>query len=156
MLPKFIPGGLLFYLGLGFLFEWGYDAWFKLPKADYGVVLLILCVVGGVGYLEGVLFGVLAAVFLFIHNYSRVGVVTHVHTGTDHQSNVERPMTHQRLLRLRGGETQVLRLHGFMFFGTSTRVLDQIRDRATDPKLPGYASSSSISDRSAASIPPPR
>jgi SulP family sulfate permease len=135
-LPKFVPGGLLFYLGLGFLFEWGYDAWFKLPKADYGVVLLILCVVGGVGYLEGVLFGVLAAVFLFIHNYSRVGVVTHAHTGTDHQSNVERPMTHQRLLRVRGGETQVLRLHGFMFFGTSTRVLDQIRDRATDPKLP--------------------
>lgn len=135
-LPKFIPGGLLFYLGLGFLVDWGYSAWFRLPRADYAVVILILCVVGGAGYLQGVLFGVLAAVFLFIHNYSKVGVVTRTHTGTDQQSNVERPVPHQRLLRVHGGETQVLRLNGFIFFGTSARVLDQIRKLATDPQLP--------------------
>jgi SulP family sulfate permease len=135
-LPKFIPGGLLFYLGLGFLYEWVYDARRRLPRADYGVVLLILCVVGGVGYLEGVLVGVLAAVFLFIHNYSRVGVITRTHTGSDRQSNVERPLPHQRLLREHGGETQVLRLHGFIFFGTSTRVLDQIRKLAADAAQP--------------------
>ena len=134
LVPRFVPGGLLFYLGLGFLLEWGYDAWHRLPRADYGVVLLILCVVGGVGYLEGVLVGVLAAVALFIHNYSRVGIFTHTHSGTDHQSNVERPLNHQRLLRIRGEETQVLRLHGFIFFGSSSRVLDQIRQRATDPQ----------------------
>ncbi len=135
-LPKFVPGGLLFYLGLGFLFDWGYVAWFRLPRADYAVVVLILCVVGGAGYLQGVLFGVMAAVFLFIHNYSKVGVVTRTHTGTDQQSNVERPIPHQRLLRVHGGETQVLRLHGFIFFGTSARVLDQIRLLATDSQLP--------------------
>ncbi|MBL9173533.1 MAG: SLC26A/SulP transporter family protein [Verrucomicrobiales bacterium] len=134
--PRFVPGGLLFYLGLGFLMEWGFDAASRLPRADYGVVLLILCVVGAVGYLEGVAVGIVAAVFLFVHNYSRVGVYTHSHTGADHQSNVERPMTHQRLLRLRGEETQVLRLHGFMFFGTSARVLDQIRRRSSDSSLP--------------------
>lgn len=135
-IPRFVPGGLLFYLGLGFLTEWVYDAASRLPRADYGVVLLILCVVGAVGYLEGVAVGVMAAVFLFVHNYSRVGVFTHSHTGADHQSNVERPLTHQRLLRMRGEETQVLRLHGFMFFGTSARVLDQIRRRASDPVRP--------------------
>lgn len=135
-LPKFVPGGLLFYLGLGFLFDWGYAAWFRLPKSDYAVVIMILCVIGGAGYLAGVAFGVMAAIFLFIHNYSQVGVVTRAHTGMDRQSNVERPLAHQRVLRDHGAETQVLRLHGFIFFGTSARVLDQIRRLATDAQLP--------------------
>jgi SulP family sulfate permease len=135
-LPKFVPGGLLFYLGLGFLFDWAYAAWSRLPKADYAVVILILCVIGGAGYLVGVAFGILAAVFLFIHNYSQVGVMTRTHNGTDRQSNVERPIAHQRVLRDHGAETQVLRLHGFIFFGTSARVLDQIRRLATDTQLP--------------------
>jgi SulP family sulfate permease len=135
-LPKFVPGGLLFYLGLGFLFDWGYAAWFRLPKADYAVVILILCVIGGAGYLAGVGSGIVATICLFIHNYSQVGVVTHTHTGTDRQSNVERPLVHQRVLRDHGSETQVLRLHGFIFFGTSARILDQIRRLATDAQLP--------------------
>ena len=30
LLPKFILGGLLLFLGLSFLIEWLYDGWFKM------------------------------------------------------------------------------------------------------------------------------
>ncbi len=38
LFPKPLLGGVLLYLGLSFLVEWVYDAWFKLPKTDYGIV----------------------------------------------------------------------------------------------------------------------
>ncbi|MBC8097097.1 MAG: SLC26A/SulP transporter family protein, partial [Akkermansiaceae bacterium] len=134
-LPGFVPGGLLLFLGLSFLVEWLYDSWFKIPLADYVVVVLILGVIGAVGYLEGVGFGVLAAVFLFIHNYSRVAVITHVLSGADQQSNVDRPVTHQRMLREKGQQIYVLKLQGFIFFGTANTLLNDIRQRAENRTL---------------------
>ena len=135
-LPRFVLGGLLLFLGIGFLVEWLYDAWFKLPMADYAVVLLILGVIGTVGYLEGVGFGILAAVFLFIHNYSRVGVIMHALTGVERQSNVDRPLLDQRLLREKGKQIYVLKLQGFIFFGTANSLLNDIRTRVENPQLP--------------------
>ena len=135
-LPKFALGGLLLYLGLGFLVEWLYDSRFKLPTADYAVVVLIVTVMGVFGYIEGVALGVLAAVFLFIHNYSRVGVITHALTGVEFQSNVDRPLPHQRVLKSEGACLHLLKLQGFIFFGTANTLLHSIRVRADNPDLP--------------------
>ena len=72
--PKPVLGGLLLFLGLAFLVEWLYDAWFKLSKADYAIVLLILITIDAVGVLEGVGVGLLLAVVLFVVSYSRISV----------------------------------------------------------------------------------
>ncbi|APR75663.1 Sulfate transporter [Minicystis rosea] len=40
--PKPILGGLLLFMGLSFLLETVYDAWFRLPRLEYGLVILIL------------------------------------------------------------------------------------------------------------------
>lgn len=134
--PKFVLGSILFNQGLNFLVEWLYDSRKKLSRSDYGVVVLIVTVMATFGYLEGVGLGLLAAVFLFIHNYSRVGVITHALTGTDLQSNVERPPNHERLLKSQGGGLHVLKLQGFIFFGTANSILHNIRNRATHPLSP--------------------
>jgi SulP family sulfate permease len=54
LIPKLIVGGLILFVGLSFLVEWLYDAWFQLPHTDYALVILILLVVGAFGFLEGV------------------------------------------------------------------------------------------------------
>ena len=135
-LPKFALGGLLLYMGLNFLAEWIYDGRSKLSHSDYAVVVLILAVMGLFGYLVGVGLGLLAAVFLFIHNYSRVGVITHVLTGVEVQSNVDRPVAHQRWLQSEGGQLHLLKLQGFVFFGTANTLLNNIRSRVEDRTLP--------------------
>lgn len=135
-LPRFLVAGLLFFLGLGFLAEWAWDSRRKLPWADYLVVLLILAVVGTAGYLAGVAFGLVAAVVLFIHSYSRVGAVNRALTGAEQPSNVERPLSHERLLRECGAEIHLLKLHGFLFFGTANGLVREIRRRCADPQLP--------------------
>lgn len=132
LLPQFLCGGLLCFLGLTFLWEWVYEARRTLTTVDYGVVILILAVVGAVGYPQGVGVGILAATIMFIHNYSRVDVVTHAYSGADLRSNVDRSMYESKLLRERGGQIYVLRLQGFIFFGTANHLLHEVRVRAND------------------------
>ena len=133
--PKPILGGLLFFAGLGMLVEWVYDAWFKLPKSDYLIVLLIVVVASTVGFLEGVAVGVIAGIILFVVKYSRINVVKHALSGTSYQSNVERSIYHQNLLRSKGEKLYVLELQGFIFFGTANGLFEQVRQRARDPLL---------------------
>jgi SulP family sulfate permease len=136
VVPQYVCGGLLFFLGLTFLWEWVYEARRTLTSVDYGVVILILAVVGAVGYPEGVGVGIIAAVLMFIHNYSRVDVVTHALSGTDLRSNVDRSVREWRFLRENGAQIYVLRLQGFIFFGTANLLLHEVRLRASDAKLP--------------------
>jgi SulP family sulfate permease len=130
--PQYVCGGLLFFLGAVFLWEWVYEASRKLTRLDYIVVLFILAVVGAVGYPEGVATGIIAAVVLFVHNYSRINVVSHALSGATLRSNVERPLREIKLLRERGEQVYALRLQGFIFFGTATRLLQEVQARATD------------------------
>lgn len=134
--PKPLLGGLLLYLGLSFLVEWVYQSWFKLPASEYFLVIFILLIIGLVGFLEGVAIGVLIAVILFVVKYSRINVVKHALSGASYQSNVERAASFQRLLREKGEQLYILKLQGFIFFGTANNLLEQINRRANDPELP--------------------
>jgi SulP family sulfate permease len=128
--PRFVCGGLLIFLGMIFLWEWVYEASRKLTRLDYFVVLFILAVVGAVGYTEGVATGIVAAVVLFVLNYSRVNVVSHALSGAEIRSNVDRPVRELKYLRECGGHIYVLHLQGFLFFGTANDLLNDVRRRA--------------------------
>jgi len=127
LFPKFILGGFLMFLGLTFLYEWVYKTWFKLPKADYLIIILILVVIATVGFLEGVTVGILAAVILFAINYSQVDVIKHALTGATFQSTIARPRMHERILQRYGKQVLILELQGYIFFGTANHLLEQIR-----------------------------
>lgn len=129
VLPKLLLGGILAYLGLAFLVEWVYDAWFKLPYADYGIVLLILVVIGAIGFLEGVAVGMVAAVVLFVIKYSRTNVIKSVLSGTSYQSHIDRPPRYQQVLAENAEQIFILKLQGFLFFGTANALYQKVRER---------------------------
>ncbi|MFC1997809.1 SulP family inorganic anion transporter [Chloroflexota bacterium] len=132
LMPKFVLGGLLLFLGLTFIYEWVYQAWFNLPRTDYFVILLILFVIATVGFLQGVAIGILATVILFTINYSQVEVIKHSLTVATYRSTVDRPKLHKRLLRRYGKQVLILELQGYIFFGTANQLLEQIRAHITD------------------------
>jgi SulP family sulfate permease len=134
--PKPVLGAVLLFLGLGFLVEWLYDAWFKLSRAEYAIVVAILLAIGSVGVLAGVAVGIVLAVVLFVVSYSRVGVVRHALSGQNYSSNVDRPQAQYTVLRSKGDWLYILELQGFIFFGTAHRLLDRVRRRIDDPDLP--------------------
>jgi SulP family sulfate permease len=129
LFPLPIMGSLLLFLGLSLLKEWLYDAWFTLPKADYGLVVLILGVMVTIGFLQGVGFGLGVAIVLFVINYSQISVTRHVLSGANHPSHAARSLQQSRLLRTEGNQIYILELQGFLFFGTAHKLLNRIRQQ---------------------------
>ena len=129
LIPRMIVGGVLVFLGLAFLVEWVWDKRKVLPPVEYGVVLVILAVVIGKGFLPGVVVGLVLAVVLFAVNYGRIELVREVAFGETYHSNVDRPPSERARLRSLGGAVQILRVNGFLFFGSANGLLERIRKR---------------------------
>ena len=133
--PKVILGGLLLNLGLEFMVEWLFDTWKRLHKTDYAVIVLILIVIGSVGFLEGIVLGLLMSIILFVINYSKVEVIKYELSGKTFSSNVERSSHLKEILHDHGNEIYILPLQGFIFFGTANRLLMQVQSRQEDQNL---------------------
>jgi SulP family sulfate permease len=130
--PRPVLGALLVYLGIAFLVEWLYDAFFKLPRLDYALIVLITAVIAIFGFLPGVGVGIVVAMLLFIVTYSRVRSVKQELTGATYRSTVDRSPAERALMLERGGEIWILQLQEFVFFGTAQTLLDKIRARIED------------------------
>jgi SulP family sulfate permease len=134
LIPRMIVGGVLVFLGLAFMVEWVWDKRKVLPPLEYGVVLVILAVIIGRGYLPGVVVGLVLAVVLFAINYGRIELVREVAFGETYHSNVDRPPAERSALRTMGERVQILRVNGFLFFGSTNGLLELIRKRTeADP-----------------------
>jgi SulP family sulfate permease len=117
------------FLGLAFMVEWVWDKRRVLPPVEYGVVLVILAVIIGRGYLPGVVLGLVLAVVLFAVNYGRIELVREVAFGETYHSNVDRPPAERAVLATLGDRVQILRVNGFLFFGSASGLLERIRKR---------------------------
>ena len=99
---RVVLGGMVCYMGLAFLAEWLYDAWFRLSRLDYALIVIILALIAVFGILPGVIAGLLIAVVLFVVIYSRIDVVKHTLTGAIIKSRMTRSYTEQEVLRTCG------------------------------------------------------
>jgi SulP family sulfate permease len=134
LIPRMIVGGVLVFLGLAFIVEWIWDKRRVLPPLEYGVVMVILVAIVGRGFLPGVVLGLVLAVVLFVVSYGRTDLVREVAFGETYHSNVDRPPAERAKLRTLADAVQVLRVSGFLFFGSTRTLLGRIRTRAdTDP-----------------------
>ena len=129
LIPRMIVGGILVFLGLAFLIEWVWDRRRSLPPVEFGVVLVILAAFIGLGLLPGVVIGLVLAVVLFAVSYGRIELVREVAFGETYHSNVDRPSDQRAVLRALGDRVQILRVNGFVFFGSANSLLERIRKR---------------------------
>ncbi|HEY5731261.1 MAG TPA: SulP family inorganic anion transporter, partial [Anaerolineales bacterium] len=121
-LPVALLSSLLLVLGLSFLVDWVYVAWFKLPKPEYLIVLISLVMIASIGFLEGILIGIFAATILFVYNYSRVETISDTLNGQIYRSNVDRPPQQRETLKQHGESIHIYRLQGYIFFGTADNL----------------------------------
>jgi SulP family sulfate permease len=128
-IPKMILGALLVFVGLSMLSDWVYQAWFKFPKSEFLIIMVILLVVALRGYLEAIALGLVLAVVLFVVNYSRVNVIKQELWGGLYRSRVTRSRSQWEVITSRGDELCIQRLQGFIFFGTANSLFEQVRER---------------------------
>lgn len=131
--PRPVMGGLLLYMGIGLLERWLAPWRERFPRAERMLIVAIVAIVALSGFLSGVVVGILASAILFAIEYGRAEVVRSELTGQVHRSRTERSAAEDRILEARGSEFWVLRLQGFIFFGSAhhlvERILRQMRDR---------------------------
>lgn len=129
LLPRFVFGGLIIHLGFAFLDASLVAGWSKLPRFDYAVVIAITVVMAAVGVLQALLAGIVLAMILFVIEYSRGDVVKNELTGVCFHSRVDRSPAEEAILRTQGDQVLVLRLRGFIFFGTAESLLARVNRR---------------------------
>lgn len=135
-IPRFLLGGILLYLGADLLLEWVVRGYTRMTHIDFAMVVFILLVIGIWGLLSGFVAGVLLAVVTFVVSYSRAGAIRQELSGVTYRSSVDRSPAELSHLSRYGNAIQILSLHGVLFFGTATSVLDTIRKRLEDPSRP--------------------
>jgi SulP family sulfate permease len=139
LVPRGVLGGLVMFIGLDFLYQWIGAGHRRLPRSEYLIVWAILVAVAVFGFLEGILTGIFAGVVLFVVNYSRVRVVQYALSGAVCHSNVDRSDDERHALTRHGHRIHVLKLQGFLFFGTANHLFAEVRARAQTEDLPALA-----------------
>ncbi len=132
-LPVPLLSALLLYLGMNFLTEWLIDSYSRMRRTDYLIIILILIVVAWAGYIIGVGVGLVLAIALFALRYSLIDVVRLEMSGAQHRSNVDRTAEELALLRPIRPSIHILKLQGFIFFGTAYSLLQRVRARTHAP-----------------------
>jgi len=131
LIPRFIPAGLLMYFGLQFMQEWLLDSRSSLPRQDYIVVVVIALVTALFGLLSGIAVGIAVAISFFVLEYSRMDVIKQEFSGSFHRSNLDRSFAQNQLLQKEGDKILILRLQGYIFFGTAYRFYEHLKSRIT-------------------------
>lgn len=129
LVPTPVIAGLLLFLGTSIVVN--SVSWATLRR-DWPELLLIILIAGLIlafGYLEGLLVGVVGACLLFAYTYSRVDIIKHEFTRKDRSSNVERSIEHATFLAQNGRLIRVTSLQGYLFFATSSRLVEYLRRR---------------------------
>lgn len=127
--PKMVLGGLLFMLGISFMAEWLVDSYKLLPRVDYLLIWVMLFIIATVGFLQAIGAGVVIAALLFVISYGGVSGVRHALSGDSFRSQVARSKRHRKVLIEKGSQIHILRLRGYIFFGSIQRVLQSVRER---------------------------
>ncbi len=127
LVPTPLLGGVLIWVGGGLVRQWLFLSYRRLALAEYAVVVLIFAIIGFVGFVWGILAGLLAAAALFLIEYGRVDIIRYTLSGRDYQSRVDTSEERLELLRGHGEAILLFRLQGFLFFGTADRLRKTIQ-----------------------------
>jgi len=133
-LPRFVLGGLLVQLGAKFIWDWGVLSRRSLPLRDWLVVVAIVLIAAERGFLEALLFGILAGCVIFAVDVSRIRVIRHQFGLDERTSSVIRSAEESSLLAECGGQVQVFELAGYLFFGSAYSVQERVTRLVTESK----------------------
>jgi SulP family sulfate permease len=118
----------LLYLGLDMMRQWIVRSYRQLSLIDWLTVVGILLIAIKFGFVTAVFAGLLAGCASFAASYSRIPVVRLRYTGDSAESNVERAESDRKLLHDNGWQLLTMHLQGYLFFGTASSLLRQIRN----------------------------
>ncbi|KAI4259756.1 MAG: hypothetical protein L6R42_004410 [Xanthoria sp. 1 TBL-2021] len=126
-IPIMVVGALIFFLGIDLMREALVEPWGKVHRLEYLTIVIIVITMGAWDFVIGILIGILLACVSFILQTSRVSAIRNSLPGSIAASTVRRHPIQNRFLQEAGKQIYVLKLAGYLFFGTIVGVEKQIR-----------------------------
>lgn len=132
-MPYFLSAGLMLFMGLELLLEWLVASRHSLPRRDWLIIVFILATTITTGFLTGLAVGLAISVLLFVYTYSRQPVIRLTADGRTLRSSVDRSATATHALNDLGQQILILRLQGYLFFGTVEQVIREVKALLNSP-----------------------
>ena len=133
-IPRFVIGGLLIFFGYQFLHHWVIKAIQQSPSSDLYIIAAIIATSHWFGFVQSVIFGVLAAVVFFLYKYSQTNVIRYITSGASHQSRTTRNVVHNDWLQKNGERIVVFGLQGYIFFGSAHNFQEEVMASTADDR----------------------
>jgi SulP family sulfate permease len=129
LIPILVVGGLIFHLSFDLMKESIWDTWHVgISSWEYFTIIMIVFIMAFFGFTEGILAGMVLACFFFVVMYSRRSIIKSTQTGLELRSTVHRPYRQRLFLDNVGEQIKVVRLKGFLFFGTISQLETYMED----------------------------
>ncbi|KAK5990826.1 hypothetical protein PT974_09099 [Cladobotryum mycophilum] len=126
-IPVMMVGTLIFDLGFELLIEAIWLPRKKLKPAEYATVIIIVLVMGIYDFVVGIGVGILLAFVSLIIQTSRVSAIRGSYDGDVVTSTVRRNPSQDHYLNQVGRQIYIMKLTGYLFFGTVVSVEARIR-----------------------------
>jgi sulfate permease, SulP family len=125
--PKYVLGGLLFYLGSDLVYQWLVHSSRRLLPIEYLSLLAIAFLIIDSGFIAGVLIGVVIGCATFALSASRVSAIKFNFDGLEYRSSLDRGPYELSLLADHGEEIQGMALQSYLFFGSANRLYQHVK-----------------------------
>jgi sulfate permease, SulP family len=132
--PKYILGGLLFYLGADLVYQWLITSSRRLLPLEYLSLLAIAALIIYSGFVAGVLIGIVIGCATFALSASRVSAIKFNFDGSEYRSSLDRGPYELSLLSDHGQKIRGMALQSYLFFGSANRLYQHVKTLlATQP-----------------------
>ncbi len=125
--PKYILGGLLFYLGADLVYQWLIASSRRLLLLEYLSLIAIAVLIIYAGFIAGVLIGIVIGCATFALSASRVNAIKFSFDGSEYRSSLDRGPYELSLLAEYGREIQGMTLQSYLFFGSANRLYQHVK-----------------------------
>ncbi|KAH9902225.1 sulfate transporter family protein [Xylariomycetidae sp. FL2044] len=131
-IPVMMVGTLIFVLGFELLLDALVSPRRKLKTVEYLTIVVIVLTMGIYDFVVGIFVGIILAFVSAIFHASQVSAIRATYTGDQVGSMVRRNPSQHHYLQEVGAQTYIIKLSGFLFFGTIVGVEEKIRDLISD------------------------
>ncbi|CDZ96940.1 vacuole protein [Phaffia rhodozyma] len=127
-LPIMVVAALIFVLGLDLAKEAVWDTRHKVNRWEYVTIVAITIGMTIWDFVIGLFIGIVMACIFFVIQNSKRRAIRAAFNGSVARSTVRRPASQSAFIKDVGRQTQVVKLQGFLFFGTISAVEGEIRN----------------------------
>jgi SulP family sulfate permease len=125
--PKYVLGGLLFYLGADLVYQWLIQSARRLLLLEYLSLIAIAILIVYSGFIAGVLIGIVIGCATFALSASRVNAIKFNFDGSEYRSSLDRGPYELSLLAGHGQKIRGMALQSYLFFGSANRLYQHVK-----------------------------